>query len=252
MGERCETFRNRLIAGNHVIGTFLKTPSPIVAEVMSLSALDVFCIDTEHAPFGRLETDQCIAAFRAADAPTLVRIADDSSTEIRNALDCGATGILVPHVTSPEQAQAIAKSAHYGDGGRGFAGSTRASNYTTRSISEHLSASEAQTTVIVQIEDLAALDNVAEIAAVPGIDAIFVGRIDLAVSMNQSPMDEQLIATVRRICETARDVDVAVGMFTPDTTEIPMWNDCGASFYLLGSDQGMILNGANALAQLHG
>ena len=116
MGQQTDTFRSRLIAQDLLIGTFIKTPSSIVAEVLGLTDLDVVCVDTEHAPFGRLEADLCIAALRAADMPSLVRVASDSSTEIRSALDSGASGILVPHVTSAEQATAIVSAAHFGDG----------------------------------------------------------------------------------------------------------------------------------------
>lgn len=248
MADRCATFRSRLRGGDPLIGTFIKTPSSIVAEVLALSPLDVVCIDTEHAPFGRVDVDQCIAALRAADCPSLVRVADDSPTEIRSALDCGATGILVPHVTSAEQAAAITKAAHFGDGGRGFAGSPRAASYTKKSMQDHMQESAEQTTVIVQIEDLAALENVAEIAAVPEVDAIFVGRIDLAVAMSCSPMDDEVVSTVQRICDDAREADAAVGMFTPDMSEIPDWRKRGTSLFLLGSDQSMILSGAEALA----
>ena len=243
------TFRERLTNSEPLIGTFLKTPSAIAAEVLSYSDLDVFCIDAEHAPFGRLETDQCLAAFHAADKPSLVRVADDSSTEIRSALDSGATGILVPHVTSAEQASAIVAAAHFGDGGRGYAGSTRAANYTTKPMADHLADSGARTTVIVQIEDIAALEHVAQIAAVDGVDALFVGRIDLAVAMQKSPMDKEVIATVQDICAAGRAAGTAVGMFTPDLAELPDWQDAGASLFLLGSDQSMILDGANTLAQ---
>ena len=249
MGNATDTFRKRLTGGDQLVGTFLKTPSPIVAEVLSLSDLDVFCIDTEHAPFGRLETDLCIGAFRAADRPSLVRIADDSPTEIRCALDSGATGILVPHVTSAEQAEAIVKAAHFGDGGRGYAGSSRAAEYTTKSMADHIADSREQTTVIVQIEDIAALEHVAQIAAVEGVDALFVGRFDLAVAMQKSPSDKEVIATVRDICTASQSVATAVGMFTSNLDEIPDWRGAGASLFLLSSDQSMMLAGANALAQ---
>ncbi len=189
MGRNTDTFRKRLTDGDLLIGTFIKTPSPIVAEVLGLSDLDVFCVDTEHAPFGRLETDLCVGAFRAADRPSLVRIADDSPTEIRCALDSGATGILVPHVTSADQAAAIVKAAHFGDGGRGYAGSPRAADYTTKSMADHIADSRARTTVIVQIEDIAALEQVAQIAAVKGVDALFVGRVDLAVAMKDLDLE---------------------------------------------------------------
>lgn len=249
MERNADTFRKRLTGGDPLIGTFMKTPSPIVAEVLSLSDLDVFCIDTEHAPFGRLETDLCISAFRAAGRPSLVRIADDSPTEIRCALDSGATGILVPHVTSAEQAEAIVKAAHFGDGGRGYAGSSRAAEYTSKSMADHIADSREQTTVVLQIEDIAALEHVAQIAAVDGVDAVFVGRADLAVAMQKSVSDKQVVATVRDICAVGQSVGTTVGMFTPDLDEIPDWRDAGASLFLLSSDQSMVLNGANALAQ---
>jgi 2-keto-3-deoxy-L-rhamnonate aldolase RhmA len=250
MSTNCEVFRSRLIAGEPLIGTFIKTPSPIVAEVMGLSNLDVFCIDTEHAPFGRLELDLCIAAFRAADRPSLVRIADDSPREIRNALDSGATGIVVPHVTTAEQAARIVKAATFGEGGRGFAGSTRAANFTRKGMPDHIGDSAQQSTVIVQIEDLAALENVSEIAAVAGVDAIFIGRIDLAVAMGKLPMDQEVIDAVRHICNEATEVDATVGMFTPDESEIPDWKKRGVSLYLLSSDQSMMLAGADRLSQV--
>ncbi len=209
----------------------------------------MFRIDAEHAPFGRLELDLCVAAFRAADRPSLVRTPTDSSAEIRNALDSGATGILVPHVTTASQAARIVSAAHFGEGGRGFAGSTRAANFTTKGIPEHLADSREQTTVIVQIEDLAALDNVADIAGVDGVDAIFIGRIDLAVAMGKAPTDGAVISAVQDICSAAAEVGTTIGMFTPDFEEIPSWRDAGASLFLLDSDQGMILAGANRLAE---
>ena len=249
MGKSTDTFRKRLIDSTPLMGTFLKTPSPIVAEVLALSDLDVIAIDAEHAPFGRLELDACIAALRAAGKPCLVRISDDSPTEIRNALDCGATGIVVPHVTSADQAEAIVKATRFGDGGRGFAGSPRAANYTKMSMADHIADTTDNVTVVVQIEDLAALDNVAQIAAVDGVDALFVGRADLAVGMQKGVSDKQVIATVKDICAAGRNAGTAVGMFTPDLDEIPGWLDAGASLFLLSSDQSMVLAGANELSR---
>ena len=250
MTENCAGFRRRLTAGESIVGTFVKTPTPIVAEVLGLSRLDVFCIDTEHAPFGRLELDLCVAAFRAADRPSIVRTADDSPREIRNALDSGATGVLVPHVTTAEQASRIVRAAHFGEGGRGYAGSSRAADFTAKSMRQHVADSADQVTVIVQIEDIAALDNVGAIASVPGIDALFVGRADLAVALAKSPMDGAVIEAVRRICEQSLASNTAVGMFTPDTSEIPRWQAAGASLFMLSSDQSLLLAGANALADV--
>lgn len=241
-------FRQRLLEGEPLVGTFLKTPSSIIAEVLTRSSLDLFCIDTEHAPFGRLELDLCIAAFRAADAPCLVRTADDSPREIRNALDSGATGILVPHVTSAKQAEAIVKAAHFGEGGRGFAGSTRAASFTRKPMADYIVDSRRQTTIVLQIEDLAALEHVAEIAAVDGVDALFIGRADLAVAMQKEVLDPAVVGQVRKICEQSRSAGTIVGMFTPALSELPEWRAAGASLFLLSSEQSMILAGADALA----
>ena len=249
MSNRMEGFKSRMASGEPLIGTFLKTPSPIVAEVLGLSNLDVIAIDSEHAPFGRVDADACIATFRAADMPHLVRTADDSPREIRNALDSGASGVIVPHVITGAQAAAIVKTSHFGDGGRGYAGSPRAAGYGTRSMAEHLDLSARETTVIVQVEDIPALGNVSDIAAVDGVDAIFVGRADLAVAMGKSPMDDAVIDAVEVICKSCKSAGMAVGMFTPDLSELPKWRELGASLFLWSSDQSFLLAGANELAQ---
>ena len=111
-----------------------------------------------------------------------------------------------------------------------------------------LEDSKTQTTVVVQIEDLEALDRVADIAAVDGVDCLFVGRVDLAVAMGESVASAKVVDTVKAICATCTDAGKAVGMFTPDLSEIPMWRELGASLFLLSSDQSMLLAGANQLA----
>ena len=250
MSERIQTFRRRLLAHDPLVGTFIKTPSPLIAEVLALSALDVIAIDGEHAPFGISEADQCLGMLRVSGMPSLVRVADDSATVLRNALDGGANGVVVPHVTSAEQAADIVSKCHFGAGGRGFAGSTRAADFGTRSMEDYLSASRLQTAVIVQIEDLTALDNVAAIASVDGVDGLFIGRTDLAVAMRKSPMDEVVVDTVADIVSACLGAGKPVGMFTPDLSEIPRWRELGTSFFLLGSEHAMILDGANELARV--
>lgn len=248
MGGRCDNLKSRLASRSPLLGTFVKTPSSIIAEVLARTPLDLCCIDVEHAPFGRAELDRCIAVYRALDMPSLVRVPSDSPHDIRNALDSGATGVLVPHVTSAVQAEAIVTAAHFGEGGRGYAGSTRAAGFTTKSMKDHLADSAAQTVVVVQIEDLAALDEVGEIARVAGVDALFIGRADLAVAMDRPPSDESVIDAVRGICRSSSEAGIPVGMFTADTREIPGWIAAGASLFLLGSDQAFVLDGARRLA----
>jgi 2-keto-3-deoxy-L-rhamnonate aldolase RhmA len=116
-------------------------------------------------------------------------------------------------------------------------------------MADNLADNRDQTTVIVQIEDIAALDNVADIAAVDGVDCLFIGRVDLAVAMQKSIFDSEVMDAVKSICDEARTASTAVGMFAPNTEELPAWLEAGASLFLLSSDQSLLLTGANTLAQ---
>lgn len=242
-------FRKRLLTREVLVGTFVKTPSPIVCEVLCLTPLDVLCLDTEHAPFGRLELDTCLSTTVAAGKPCLVRVGDDSPTQIRNALDSGATGILVPHVASPAQAEAIVRSAHFGEGGRGYAGSTRAAAFTKKAMQAHLADSASRTTVVAQIEDPAALSSVEAIAAVGGIDCLFIGRADLAVAMGTDINAPEVLHAVETICIAGTAAGKPVGMFTPNLDEVLKWRSAGASLFLLKSDQAFMMSGAEDLVR---
>jgi 2-keto-3-deoxy-L-rhamnonate aldolase RhmA len=108
---------------------------------------------------------------------------------------------------------------------------------------------DEQTVVVAQIEDAQALDVLADILAVPGLDAIFVGRADLAVSMGaDSPSHPDVLGAVERIVAAAGAAGIAVGMFVPTLGELDRWLNAGATFFLLGSDQQFVLDGARALA----
>lgn len=243
-------FRARLHNGELMTGTFVKTPSPILCEVLGQSRLDAVCLDVEHAPFGRSELDACLQVFATGPVTPLVRVAAARPEYIMQAMDSGATGILVPHVRSADQAAEVARWARFGEGGRGYAGSPRAAGYGTLPMAEHRAASADQTTVIAQIEDLAALDEIEQIAATQGIDALFIGRIDLTVAAEaESPNAPEVIGMVERICKAARSAGMPVGMFVPTAKEVPRWRALGANLFIAGSDHAFVRAGANALDQ---
>ncbi len=241
------SFRDRLFAGDPLVGVWAKTPSHIVADVLGLSPLDVVCLDAEHAPFDRLVLDACLSALAKAGKPALVRTAKLDEAQILNALDCGADGVVCPHVRGPEDAARLARIARFGAGGRGYAGSTRMAGYATRAMGDVL-ASGAEVSVVAQIEDLEAVDAIDEIAAVEGVDCFFIGRIDLTVALGaKTPDAPEVVAAVQRICETCAARGRRVGMFVGDLDEIPRWRAAGANLFLLKSDHAFILEGARAL-----
>ncbi len=231
-----------------LVGTWVKTPSPIVCEVLGKTDLDALCLDAEHAPFGRLELDACISATRAAGLAPLVRVPSADPPDILNALDCGATGVVVPHVKSREDAEAICLRSLYGPGGRGYAGSTRAAGFSGKAIADQLRESADETTIIAQIEDVEALSVIDDIAAVERLDCLFIGRIDLTVSLGKTdPSDPVVVEAVETICAAAQSADKAVGMFITKADEAKRWTEKGASFFLLSSDHAFLTSGANSL-----
>ncbi len=248
-GANRKNFRQRLLNGDLLIGTWVKTPSPIVCEVLGKTDLDALCLDAEHAPFGRAELDACIAATRAANMTPLVRVPSADPHDILNALDCGATGIVVPHVRTVADAEALCQRCLYGPAGRGFAGSTRMAEFGGKAIADQLRESADNTTIIAQIEDLEALNVIDEIAAVERLDCLFIGRIDLTVALGKTdPNDAVVVDAVTSICAAGQKANIAVGMFVSDVAEAKQWQDHGASLFLLQSDQAFLLAGAARLA----
>ena len=240
-------FRQRMVERHPLLGTFVKTPSPIVAEVLANSQLDCLCFDAEHAPLGRETLDLSIAMSSLKKMPALVRVPVARPEIVLNALDCGAAGIVAPHIRSVADATALAAACKFRGGGRGFAGSSRSADYGGKSMSGILEAGN-DVSVIAQIEDVEAVDAVSEIAQVEGIDCLFVGRMDLTVALGASdPTDPVVVEAVERVCQAGKDVERAVGMFVADLDEIPRWLDAGASLFLLMSDHSFMLQGAARL-----
>jgi 2-keto-3-deoxy-L-rhamnonate aldolase RhmA len=242
------TFRQRLLGAEMLIGTFIKTPHAAVVEVLGHTSLDCVCLDAEHAPFDRAALDATLLAARAADLPALVRIQRADSADILNALDLGACGVLIPHVTSAESVRTLALSARYRPEGRGYSGSTRAAGHTTRKMSEIITDANSTVVVIGQIEDAAALNHLDAIAAIDSLDCLFIGRMDLTVSLGaQSPEDAKVVDAVRTICAAAARHSRRVGMFTSTVEEARQWAAAGVSLFLLESDQQWLLQGARGL-----
>jgi 2-keto-3-deoxy-L-rhamnonate aldolase RhmA len=247
------TLKARLAAGDPILGTFIKTPHPHVVEVLGPSGLDCLCLDAEHAPFDRRDLDLCILAARGAGLPVLVRPPSAAAEHILSALDCGADGVLVPHVRSGSEAEAVAKAAHYGPGGRGYAGSSRAAGFGSVPMGRHKQASAERTVVVVQIEDLEAVDSIDEIVSVGGIDALFIGRIDLTVALGcETPDDPPVIGAVERVVAACREAGRPCGMFLSRVEDVPHWRSLGVGLFLLGSDHGFLKDGAAALRSRSG
>lgn len=245
--------KQRLAAGDTLWGSFLKTPSPILVEVLATAGLDLLCLDAEHAPFDRAAIDACAMAGRASGLPILVRPPTAAAEHILNALDCGADGVLLPHIRTAEEARAAVAATHYGRGGRGYAGSSRAAGYGLTPMPDHLRASADRSIVIVQIEDVEALDAIEAIAAVAGLDGLFIGRIDLTVALGETNPDAPaVLAAVDRVLAVARDAGLPAGMFVPRDSDVAALAGKGARLFLQGSEHAFIRAGARAARAVAG
>lgn len=240
--------RARILNREILSGTFVKTPAYEIIEILAQSGLDFLCLDCEHAPMDRRGMDASLAMARALGLPTLVRIPEFTPGNVLMALDSGAVGVVVPHVDSAEKAAAVAKSAHFGHGGRGFAGSTRWAGQGANPMKEVL-AMDDETIVLAQIEEPEGVEAIDAIAATPGIDGLFVGPADMAVSLG---VNDAAHADVMDVMSTAGAAaarhNKAAVTFQPSTATVPGLIDRGLSMFFIGSEHNFLLNSAKQVA----
>jgi 2-keto-3-deoxy-L-rhamnonate aldolase RhmA len=234
-------------AGAIRVGTFVKTNAVQVIEVLGLTSLHFVVLDAEHAPLGRADIDLLVLAGRAAGLPTLVRVPDSSGPSIGSALDVGAAGLLVPHVDSVDQARELVARTRCRGGLRGFSSATRAAGYGTLAMPAAVSAVD-RCFVMAQIESSAAVDAAASIAAVDGIDGLFVGRADLALSFGEvDTRSARVMAATQSVLDAAREAGKAAGMAVGTPAERDEFAARGANWFLVGSDQSLLRQAAQAV-----
>jgi len=246
---RTSRLKARMAAGEVLTGTFVKIAEVTVIEVLATSGLDFLCLDTEHSGWDRGRLDACLAVARALDMPCLVRVPSGTPENVLIALDAGAVGVVVPHVASAAQAALVAQAAHFGPGGRGFAGSTRWAGFATRTMADVL-AQDGQTIVIAQIEEPEGVEAAAAIAAVPGIDALFAGPADLTVGYGLNALGSDVLSrALDQIGTAARGAGRAYATWVPDSATAKTWARHGVTMFLVGSDHSFLRAGAAAVAR---
>ncbi len=175
-------FKAALKAGKSQIGVWNTIPGPVVAEILAGAGFDVVVIDTEHSLTDVPDVLAMLQALEAYPVAHAVRPASNDPVLIKRLLDIGAQTLIIPYVQSADEARAAVRAMHYAPRGfRGVSGSTRAARYGA--VADYIQTAEAELCLIVQVETVEALGQIEAIAAVDGVDAIFVGPADLAASM---------------------------------------------------------------------
>lgn len=240
-----EYIRERALKGEFLAGAWLNLASSMTAEIAAMVGYDWMLIDQEHAPGDNLTLlHQLQAASRFPVAP-IVRVPWVDRILFKKILDLGAAGIMTPYVQTAEEAKDVVRYGKYMPmGERGVAGSPRCMDYTTN-FQKYFESANENLILIVQIETGLALDNAESIAAVDGIDVLFVGPLDLSISTNLRGMFEEpaYVENLKRVAAAAKKYGKACGILSPHTKWIPLLKELGFTFVACGSDSGFVVNG---------
>ena len=243
-------FKRALKAGKPQIGLWSSLSSSYSVEVIAGAGFDWILLDSEHSP---ADLENLLGQLQAA-APypyhAVVRVPWNDMVTIKRVLDVGAQSLLIPYVSTAEEAKAAVANTRYPPAGvRGVAGTTRATRFGR--VKDYAKRAHEEICVLVQVETQAALDSIEAICAVDGVDGVFIGPADLHASLGYTgeianpkvkPMIDEAIKRIRKAGK-------APGILTPNEADAKHWLSCGGLFVAVGADVGILARGAEALAQ---
>ncbi|WP_127092161.1 aldolase/citrate lyase family protein [Aquabacter cavernae] len=244
------TFKHAIHAGRQQIGFWNSLATPTATEILAGSGFDWLLLDAEHAPndvasiLGQLQ-----ATMRDTTHP-VVRVPQNDSVVLKRYLDIGVQSFLIPMVDTPEQAAAAVAATRFPpDGFRGFAGASRASLFGR--VKDYHRRAHEEICLLVQVETRLALDNLEAIAAVPGIDGVFIGPGDLSADLGHlgdqghPDMVALIEATIRRIVAAGN----RAGILTGDEALARRYMAAGCVFTAVGIDTGLLARTTEAIAR---
>lgn len=245
------TFRDALAAASRPLaGMWVCTGSPLVAEICAGAGLDWVLIDMEHAPNGLESVVAQLHAVSAYPVTPVVRVPIGDVVTIKQVLDLGAQNLLVPMISSADEARAVVQAVRYPPRGTRGVGSALARSARWNRVEGYLQDADAHVSLFLQIETAAGVEAAAEIAAVDGVDGVFVGPSDLAASMGVlgAQTHPDVVAAVRRTFAAVKAAGKPVGVNAFDPAVADAYLADGADFILVGADVALLARGSEALA----
>jgi 4-hydroxy-2-oxoheptanedioate aldolase len=247
-------FKQQLRQGTPKMGLFLNSHSPTIAEQLAHSGYDWLLIDTQHGPMDREKLSAMICAIASGGAKSMVRVGGyDDRAGIQQALDLGADGVLVPYINTAAEARQAVSCARYPTAG------TRSVYFPQRSTNKdgllgYVGNANKNVIVALQVETASCIENMEEIAAVPGVDLLFLGQNDLCMSMGLYEKYEfphmytspELGAATQKLADEARKNQVILGVFLFGTTRVGEFLEKGFTFISIGNDLHHVLTQAAA------
>jgi 4-hydroxy-2-oxoheptanedioate aldolase len=247
-------FKKQLRAGQPKLGLFLNAHSPTVAEQLAHSGYDWLLVDTQHGPMGYEKLSAMLSGIANGGAKSMVRVGGFADRPgIQQALDLGADGVLIPYINSAEEARQAVSCTKYPTTG------TRSVYFPQRSMNKagllgYAGGANSNLIVALQVETADCIKNMAEIAAVPGVDILFLGQNDLCMSMGlyekyEFPLmytSPELGAATEKLVAESRKNKVILGLFLFGTSRVGEFLDKGFTFISIGNDLHHVLTQAGA------
>ena len=238
-------FKERLLNREKLIGSWLMSGSPVISEAMGCVGFDYLVLDMEHVAIDVPQALGLLQAIEASGTPVLTRLAWNDLVMIKKVLDAGAQSILLPFVQDADEAKRAVSYARYPPAGiRGVAGVHRASRWGN--VRDYLGAANAEVMVNVQLETIGALEKIESIAAVDGLDGLFIGPADLAASMgllgdmNNARVQESLERGAQYCNRIGKPIGIVAG--TPEMAK--RYAGYGFDYVAVGVDVAMLVSRA--------
>jgi len=242
-------FRRDLRAGKRLIGCWASLGSPITTEVLGVAGFDWILLDAEHAPNDVLTLVPQLMALKDSVSAPVVRPPWNDTVILKRLLDAGFHNFLIPFVESPDEARRAVAATRYPPAGvRGVSVSQRSNRYG--SVADYFKIVNDNIAVMVQIESRAGVDAAAAIAAVDGIDGLFIGPSDLAAAFGHlgNANHPEVQEAMKRVYAAAKAAGKAVGTLAPVEADARRYLEMGASYVAVGSDLGALRMATQALA----
>ena len=243
--------KKRVVQGETLIGCWLNIGSAITAEIVGLSGYDWVLIDLEHGSGGETNLLHQLQALEHTPTTVIVRVESNESVRVTRVLDLGVEGVMVPRILNEGEAKEVAKAWQYPPKGiRGMAKMTRATKYGS-DFQSYYERYSNEILGLIQIETLEVLDHLDEVAAIDGVDVLFIGPADLSLSMGIfGQLDHpRFIDAVKATVKAAQKAGKATGilLFNPD--DFKFYQELGITFIACGADATFVSDGAREMAK---
>jgi len=232
------------------LGTWILSASPIVAEAMGHAGFEWGVIDMEHTPLDMMGVVHLLQAVGNTRMVPLVRVPWNDAVTVKRVLDAGATTLLVPFVQNADEAQQAVAATRYPPAGmRSVVNMSRASKFGT--IPNYLKNADQQMGVVVQLETEAAVRAIDSIAAVAGVDAVFISPSDLAVSMGHpgQSLHADVVALITQAVQRCHALGKPIGTLGHTPEQVVHYRAMGFGYLAVSSDLGLLMRGAAGTLQ---